>query len=80
MYYLFFTRYNPQRVQEQDRYVVKDQQELLEVGDYRFGDVIPSDHGILVASSPGKRPTNTVLKRSVFLPTGEAIWDIWEQK
>lgn len=80
IYYLFFTAYDPKSVQEYDRIAAKDQQELLEIGSYRFGDVIPSDKELLVASSPGKRPSTSILKTSIYLPDGSVIWDVWEQK
>ncbi|MBI5151211.1 MAG: glycosyltransferase family 39 protein [Candidatus Pacebacteria bacterium] len=80
IYYLFFTAYDPKKVQEHDRVAVKDQQELLEVGSYRFGVAIPLDKGMLVASSPGKRPSTSILKTSIYLPNGSVVWDIWEQK
>lgn len=80
IYFLWYTKQDPRELQLQNSSLKKDQQELLEFGPYTFGDVIPSENSLLIASSPALVPTNATVLKTISLPTGEAIWSIWERK
>lgn len=78
MYYMFYAKLDPSWVQTQEKIVKKDQGELLELGQYTFTDAIPEDKGILIASSPEKVRKGATVLKTIMLPNGEAIWEIWE--
>lgn len=80
IYYLWFTKQDPRVVQQTDATAPKDQQELLRVGQYSFVDVVPTEHGALIASSPKKRAPNSEVLDSIALPNGETMWEIWRLK
>jgi len=79
IYFLFYGSEDVNAVQDQDKTVAKDQQELLRVGRYMFGDFIPTEKGLLVASSPANKPDAAVERFSVSLPDGKQIWSVWER-
>ena len=80
IYFLWYTKQDPHELQQQNDSLKKDQQELLEFGPYTFGDVIPSDKSLLIASSPASVPSNAMVLKTISLPTGEVVWSVWEQK
>jgi len=80
IYALWFTHQNPQEIQQQDGQLPKDQLELLAFGSYTFGDKIPNESNLLVASSPTYTPTSTKILHTISLPTGKVIWNIWESE
>ncbi len=79
IYVLWYTKQDPKEIQRLDASLQKDQQELLEFGQYIFGDRLPSESGMLIAGSPKITPTTAKILKSISLPTGEVIWNVWEQ-
>ena len=80
IYFLWYTKQDPRELQQQDALLKKDQQELLEFGPYTFGDAIPSEKSLLIASSPALVPSNATVLKTILSPTGEGIWSIWERR
>ncbi len=80
IYFLWYTKQDPHDLQQQDVSLKKDQQELLEFGPYTFGDAIPLEKSLLIASSPSLVPSDVNVLKTISLPTGEGIWSIWERK
>lgn len=78
IYYMFYAKLDPAWVQSQDGTVKKDQGEFLELGQYTFTDTVPEEKSVLVASGPGKVEQDTKVLKTVTLPNGEPIWEIWE--
>lgn len=80
IYYLFYNKIDPRMVQAQDNDVKKDQQELLQVGEYYFVDELRPERGSLVASSPAKRDPTSKELSNISLPDGKVVWSIWEKE
>ncbi len=80
IYYLFYNAIDPATVQAQDSSVKKDQNELLQVGDYYFVDALTPESGSLVASSPQKRDPASKELQSVIDLNGKQVWSIWEKQ
>ncbi len=80
IYFLWYTKQDPRELQRQDAFLKKDQQELLEFGPYAFGEAVPLEKSLLVASGPALVPTDATVLKTISLPTGEVIWSIWERQ
>ena len=77
MYYLFFTKKNPQDVQDADSSVRKDQQELLQVGSYDFVDTIDTSKYSLFATSPKNVPSTAQKIKEIRRLDNSVVWVIW---
>jgi hypothetical protein len=78
MYYLFYSSYDPEKIQEAGPTLPKDQLELLRVDDYHFVDAIPQDAGLFATSQTKVDPKGSILDTVKSLD-GSIIWVIWRR-
>ena len=78
MYYLFYSSYDPQVLQQKEPMLPKDQLELLQVDDYHFVDSIPQVNGLFVSSVGKVDPKAQVLDTIKSLDSS-VVWVIWRR-
>jgi len=78
MYYLFFNKYDPAKIQVAGSSLPKDQQELLQVDNYYFVDSLGGDAGLYATSMDKVDPKAKVLD-TIRQPDGRIVWVIWRR-
>ncbi len=78
MYYLFYSSYDPKKIQAAEPTLPKDQLELLQVDDYHFVDVLPQGKGLFATSKVKQDPKGIVLDTIKSLD-GSIVWVIWRR-
>jgi hypothetical protein len=78
MYYLFYSKYDPAKIQAMGAILPKDQLELLRVDDYNFVDVLPDKPG-LYATSELKVPKGAKVLNTVKRLDGSIVWQVWRR-
>lgn len=77
IYVLFFGQYNPSQVQAIEPQLKKDQQELLELGTYTFGQPDPNALDSLVVTTPQHSGDHVIIK-TIYFPDGEPAFIFYE--
>ena len=77
IYVLFYGQYDPIDVQLADKQVKKDQQELLELGKYKFGESVLGEGKALVVTNPDRAIDQEIIY-SVDYPNGKEAFVVYE--
>lgn len=78
MFYLFFSRYDPAKIQIDGPSLPKDQLELLRVDDYHFVDTLSSSPG-LYATPENKVDPKAHILDTIRRPDGSVVWVVWRR-
>lgn len=78
MYYLFYSRFDPAKLQSMEMSLPKDQLELLQIEEYHFIDANGSEKGLFATSAEKVDPKATVVS-SIIRPDGTIAWMIWRR-
>lgn len=79
MYYLFFSSFDPEVLQETTYDFPKDQLELLQVHDYFFVDALPIVPGLFATSPVHVDPQGEILD-TIRRPDGSTVWVVWRRE
>lgn len=79
MYYLFYSKFDPATLQQLEPNLLKDQLELLQIGDYHFVNGVGNQPGIY-ATSPDLVPPQAAVTAFIRRPDLSTVWVIWRHQ
>ncbi len=79
MYYLFYSKYDPVKLQAIEPKLPKDQLELLQVDDYHFIDALSDDQKGLIATSGTRYVIGGKIEKNILDKERNIVWVIWRK-